>query len=759
LLNDGAGGEETTHILTTAESALVIRFGSNPGEGTGIIGQSSTAARRIAVLYDDAVGSTRPLAATPVEITGAGVDSRYAAFYQDIVATNQSHWGTILPNTLPDGLRRIDIRSATGDAALLDTRLAADGFPGTVNPSGGIDAPVLLDADAGLPVFLPGGSATWHTAANWSTGTVPNAQGALAIVNAPATGDRNVNVNAPATVGSLRVNQAATNFRNRIRNNDPNGSLIFDGGAQPATLRVEGADGSGHVDVDFSDPDTAEPIPVTLATDLVLLVNQTDGGDPQQGALRLQQSWTGPGGLIKQGPGMASLTGEGKSFTGPLVIEQGALRVTGPAVPAAASGVTIQPGGQLRLVSTGTTEEPRVHSFGGGTIHIGGPGRGGDLPSGQDLGVLGALRYDPGSQDNLATVTNALHLTADTGLHIDGTRNTLRLEGGITGNGHNMTKTGGGTLELAADSPAPAPPVDVQTGALAVTAIHPAAITLAADALLTGNGTVGTISGPGSVEPGTATLTAPSSSSARIAAVLTTPGTTGNGTLVLTDAANPMPAAPQTIELFLDPDSPPLPGARFTGGLIVSAGFDLTGTLAATTVNLFLADPEGEIEHLGQSYRPVTPGDDLTWSVASQTLEVLKGGTPATYEQWRSLNFPDPAERADDAISGPEADPSGMGVANLMRYALGLGRDDNPAPGLPQLAGLESYRFPMDPEKPDIIYRVLASPDLADWPDVLYDSSLPGQPQPVDGWIDLPLPQGPQTRLFIRLEVSELPIP
>ncbi len=750
LLNDGDGGEETTHVLTTTESVQVLGFGTASGQGTGIIGQSTTAARRIAVLYDEAAGTTRPLAATPVEITGAEVDSRYAAFYQNIVATNQSHWGTIIPNDLPGGLRRIEIRAADGTAALLDTRTATAGFPGTVDPGGGLNAPILLDADAGLPVFLPGGSALWHSAVNWTGGIVPNAAGATAILNAPVGGNRNVNTNAPTTVGTLRINQGATDFRNRLRTNDGTGSLTFDSGnpGTPATLRVDGAGGSGHVDLDFENP-------VTLASDLALLVNHSDGGDPQQGALRLQQTWTGPGGLIKQGPGLASLTGAEKSFTGPVVIEQGALRVTGPAVPAATSGVTILPGGQLRLVSDGSIEEPRVHQFGGGAIAIGGIGRGGDLPAGQELGVLGALRYDPGSQDNLAALGNPLNLTATTDIHVDGTRNTLRLDGEITGNGHSLIKTGGGTLELAAASAAPAAPaINVETGTLAITASHPAAITLAADTELTGNGTVATINGPGSVSPGKEILTATQSSAARIAAVLTTPGgTAGNGAIVLTDPANPLPAAPQSIDLFLDPSAPPVPGDRFQGGLIAPAGFDLTSALAATTVTLFLADPAGEIDHHGQSYRPVSSADLLTWSVTGNTLEVLQSGTPTAYDQWRNLHFADPAERADDAISGPAASDA-TGTANLLRYAFDLGPADPVAPAMPVIdAVADTFRFAHDPAKSDLAWIVRASTDLADWSDTLLDTRTAAPPAAaLDGLVSIPYPaDGP--RLFLRLEL------
>lgn len=149
LLNDGANGTSAAHTLTTTLGARVIRFGTDPGDGTAIIGESPTRARRIAVLYDEIAGTSRPLAATPVEITGAGVDSRYASFYQETVATHHGYWGTILPNTLPGGLRRIAILPADGVEPPLASFFNADGFPGTHDPGGGTS-----------PIFLPTNPAT-----------------------------------------------------------------------------------------------------------------------------------------------------------------------------------------------------------------------------------------------------------------------------------------------------------------------------------------------------------------------------------------------------------------------------------------------------------------------------------------------------------------------------------------------------------------------------------------------------------------------
>ena len=757
LLNDGDRGEETTHILTTTQSARVLPFGTGPGEGSGVMGDADAPARRLAVLYSDPAAATRPLAATPVEITGADTDERYVHFYHTLVATQQSRWGALIPNTLPGGLQRIEFRSAT-DGALLAARTEPSGFTGildgapasTVNPSGGT-APILLDMETGLPVFLAGGNASWNLADNWSLNTVPNGISQTAIINAPTGADRTVTLTAPVTIGILRVNQADTAFRNRFGSGTA--TLTFHGGPQPALLRVEGHGGDGFAEFNLDGG-------VHLATDVALLVNQTDG-HPDYGALRLRQAWTGPGGLIKQGPGMASLNGGDKAFAGPIVIEQGVLQVTEPAVPSHTSGVTVYAGGQLRLNPTGSTAAPQVYGFGRGVVTLAGLGRGGNLPLGQQLGILGALRYEAGSAQvaEFATVTNPVKLTANAGVHVDGTRNTLTLGGTIQGD-FDLVKTGGGTLVLAGHSTALPPAVDVQNGVVAVLGHHPATVNLAADGVLSGSGTVGDITGAGTVSLGSATLTAPSSGAERMAFLLTTPGgPSGNGTLALT-SDTPLTASPTQLDLVLNHPAAQ-PGDRFAGGFLVATATDLATALASTEVRILVADPAGAITHLDQTYRVAEPADQLTWSVtdhaAGRTLEILQGGAPTRYDQWRNLFFHDPAERADDAIAGPNASPADDGITNLLRYALNVGPDDPVTGLLPWLAGETgsglTYRFHHDPSKPDLVWIVRTSPDLEDWNTTLFDSREDTPPAPdAEGWIHLPVPDT-ELRFFLRLEL------
>jgi hypothetical protein len=122
------------------------------------------------------------------------------------------------------------------------------------------------------------------------------------------------------------------------------------------------------------------------------------------------------------------------------------------------------------------------------------------------------------------------------------------------------------------------------------------------------------------------------------------------------------------------------------------------------------------------------------------------------FAAWQTGNFSE-AELDDPAVSGPDADTNGSGIANLMRYALGLGRNDPPWPALPTLTGdATHFRFPFDPDKTDITYRVTASPDLIDWSDIVFDSSEPHALTPENGHLEVPI-DATGARRFFRLEV------
>ena len=123
------------------------------------------------------------------------------------------------------------------------------------------------------------------------------------------------------------------------------------------------------------------------------------------------------------------------------------------------------------------------------------------------------------------------------------------------------------------------------------------------------------------------------------------------------------------------------------------------------------------------------------------------------------LAFPNASDRNSPSIGGPDADPRKAGTSNLLRYALGLGLDDNPAIGLPRLVrdgDHWEFRFPFDPGRDDITCVVEATNHAGQWAnaEVLFDSRLDDARERDNGWMVI---EGPlsSSRRFFRLRVTE----
>jgi hypothetical protein len=143
MLNDGAGGSSVVTRLTSTTGATTIAFGAAAGNGTGIYQQPAFAAKNVVLLYDNTAGTGRPLSTGIVQDEGVTLPSA-VGFYASIVDVTPGAWGTIIPNTLPGGVQRIEERAFAGGAIVqhLDD---SDGVwnPGginTVNPAGGATA-------------------------------------------------------------------------------------------------------------------------------------------------------------------------------------------------------------------------------------------------------------------------------------------------------------------------------------------------------------------------------------------------------------------------------------------------------------------------------------------------------------------------------------------------------------------------------------------------------------------------------------------
>ena len=610
------------------------------------------------------------------------------------------------------------------------------------------------------PTFLPASTADWTSPANWSStpAAYPNTSSQWVTIPT-STADRNVNLRAPVTIGGIEFPMADSAFRNRVRDQLTGNTLTF---AHPAGSVIE-VTGSGTGYVEF------ENLAGTVLAETTELRVFHTAGNPEFGALRLRAHWSGPGGLTKTGIGIASLTGEAKTYTGPTRIVEGVLDVTQPATPTASTFIEVAYGGQLRLSSGSDPGVPRVHVF-GGPISLSGDGRGPTVPDDSQQGKSGALRYDPGDGPNHAVISSPVSLAAPAKIHVGGTANRLELTGAF-GGPHALTKTGSGTLTLSGDLSSQQQTILLEGGTLALAGTLPSPVIVAATAMVTGFGTAGPIHGAGTLLLNRTRLSAPAASTARHAFVFGVPGmpdlqnpaASGNAALVLDSA----PPAGTALDLYLDVPAPP-PGAVFKGGWITPYPENTAAALASAVVRVFIADPAGSELFNGTTWSPLT-GWSLSTSAEltslpgplarARVLELRIGGSPpSNFADWRVRHFTNPADLDNPAVSGPAADPRGTGISNLLAYGLGQ-PPGAPASSLPRLIMSPNacdFEFAFDTRRDDLHCIVEATPDPTDWSIAtpLFNSAT-DFPPPADsaGRIRVRDESPPFPRRFYRLRI------
>ncbi len=588
-------------------------------------------------------------------------------------------------------------------------------------------------ASANVAEFTPTGNGIWNDASSWSTVGVPNGAGAAVRIPAPSPdNNRTITLNAPVTVGTLHFNLLNSGSRTRLQDTGAGHRLTFEDPSGTALLRVTGT-GVGFAETQFE-------APVVLSSNLELRVD-TIVGDQEHGGLRLRTDWEGPGGLIKTGLGIATLTGGDKRFTGAVVIEEGVLRVTEPATPRQSSDVRVEPGGQLRLVSGSGGNDLRVYSF-GGNISLNSQGRGSEIPDGSQEGVWGALRYDPGVNDNRAILTNDLILSGPSSLHVDGTRNQLELTGRIQGSA-GFSKSGGGILILNnVLNTSYHQPIQISNSVIEVRHGVGSPIELSEEGVLTGWGSTGALSGNGTVVLDKTLMDSPRSEGLRFAFVIgrngmpemSQPSASQNGVLRLHEA----PSQIQAIDFYLDgPDLSASVDAY--GGFLVPESVDLQSAILGVPVRFFVPDSNGTHSFAERNWN-LTSGV----SIASSSIQADLGSGPTSakilrisqqpgsfnYTAWRNAQFSDPADRANEAVSGPMATPRDDGIRNLERYAYGIPWEGDPSPYLPEIEATGSdlrIHFILRPNLLDLRYRVVRSNNLENWETVLFDSDLDGK--------------------------------
>lgn len=170
VLNNGAGGTTGVTGLTTTNTIKVINFGTGTtaNEGTAIYGSSAGTDKNFVCLYDNTGGTGRPIATTLIESDGVTLPttgaSATAVYYSTNVDGQAGKWGTIIPNILTSGIRRVEQRDFATGAIVGCPGIDADGSwasgANTINPAGGTTAIALSMSDApfnsGTPILNVG---------------------------------------------------------------------------------------------------------------------------------------------------------------------------------------------------------------------------------------------------------------------------------------------------------------------------------------------------------------------------------------------------------------------------------------------------------------------------------------------------------------------------------------------------------------------------------------------------------------------------
>lgn len=164
------------------DSILVLSYSTSVTAtgGSGIFGKSLAGPKNLVLLYSNTQGTGKPASVCFTEDDGVTIASS-VQFYTDSVNAIQGRWGTIIPNTNPDGIRRIELRGlATGELYYHSTNPDGNwgGGANTVNPVNGTTPLVITSADAPLPVELTSFyvsvnlnsvNLTWETASELNT--------------------------------------------------------------------------------------------------------------------------------------------------------------------------------------------------------------------------------------------------------------------------------------------------------------------------------------------------------------------------------------------------------------------------------------------------------------------------------------------------------------------------------------------------------------------------------------------------------------
>jgi hypothetical protein len=187
IVLDSAGSKRgiiNSRLCMLNDSIRVLTYATTGGSfnGSFIRGTSLGTPKNLVLLYSDTAGTSRPISIGILESLGLTIASIVPDYATNVSSINGA-WGTIVPNLLSTGVRRIEQRSAsTGNYVNHSTSTNGSwGSTNTVNPlNGSATALIISSANAPLPVNITGFYAIIdnnQTILSWSTSSEINNKG------------------------------------------------------------------------------------------------------------------------------------------------------------------------------------------------------------------------------------------------------------------------------------------------------------------------------------------------------------------------------------------------------------------------------------------------------------------------------------------------------------------------------------------------------------------------------------------------------
>lgn len=154
LATDAAPGTVVARrALNQSMTLLGFVNAAGGSNGTLLTGSSSATPKNLVFTYDNVAGTGRPLSSALVENTGVATGTTQTGANAYTYSTVDGAYTTVVPNALPNGLRRVEQRSII-DNSVVGCASDADGIwpsgTNTVNPTGGAAALVLTATDTRL---------------------------------------------------------------------------------------------------------------------------------------------------------------------------------------------------------------------------------------------------------------------------------------------------------------------------------------------------------------------------------------------------------------------------------------------------------------------------------------------------------------------------------------------------------------------------------------------------------------------------------